>query len=75
MPASFLESLARKTTGNLHNEYPAYFVKVGWDTTTINERPTNIAMLLLTNGDGGIESLRPALMPCISSTSHLLSDV
>ncbi len=75
MPPALLESVARKNPADLHGEYPAYFVKVGWDTTVIDERPTNIALLLLANNGGGIDRLGSALMPYINSTCHLLPHV
>ena len=35
-----------------NTEYPAYFVKIGWDTTRITEHKISFMSLLPANNDG-----------------------
>lgn len=42
LPTSFLQDVQ----GHRTKEYPATFVKIGWDTTTIMQQPIELKMLL-----------------------------
>jgi hypothetical protein len=52
VPQSFVDSFPQNSTANFNTKYPAYFVKIGWDTTTITEQPTGLMFLLPVNDDG-----------------------
>lgn len=62
MPPPLLESLARNIAGGIYNEYPAYFVKVGWDTTAVDEHLTSAASLLVADA-GNMYHFMKAIMP------------
>jgi hypothetical protein len=63
VPPPLLESLGRNIAGSIYSEYPAYFVKVGWDTTAVDEHLTSAASLLLANDAGNMHHFMRALMP------------
>jgi hypothetical protein len=56
VPPSFFNSSDMQSPAST-NEYPAFFVKIGWDTTTFIERPIRFTSLLLAGENGKSTSL------------------
>jgi hypothetical protein len=52
VPQSFVDSFSQNSTANFNTKYPAYFVKIGWDTTTITQQAIGLMFLLPVNDDG-----------------------